>query len=185
MATKTIKITDDRQGATFRTGINGKLFDLPLNTPLEVDEAMCDHLDAIGCRFDEVEAKRAGSSKEGSGDDLVRPIGPHDVIAAGTAVKSLNQRPLMGDQPGDVTAGGVRYDTGKPHGGSITDDAEVSDIRVAAERRAPKDASVAEKAGEGEQGEPKSDPQPVKPSHKQTAEEKKAAKAEAKADDAK
>lgn len=34
---------------------------------------------------------------------------------------------------------------------------------------------MAELAGEGEQGTPKADPQDVKPSHKATAEEKKAA----------
>lgn len=168
--TKTIKITDDRQGATFRTGINGKLFDLPTNQELNVDEALVEHLEGIGARFEEVEdAKRASSSKEGSVDELARPIGPHDVIAAGTKPKSLDNSASNGDQPGDVTAGGVQMDSGYSQGNSIKEDAEVSDTRVAAERRAPKDASVAELAGEGEQGTEKSDPQSVEPSHKDTS----------------
>lgn len=183
MATKTIKITDDRQGGTYRTGVNGRIFDLPLNTELTVDEALADHLKGIGCRFDEVEAKRASSSKEGSGEELVRPIGPHDVIAAGTVVKSLGDRPLAGDQPGDVTEGGVRFPAGAAdtHGSAILEDAEASNLRVAAERSAPKDASVAEKAGEGEGGTPKAEAQAVEPSHEETKEERKAAKATRKA----
>ena len=181
MGTKTIKVTDDRFGATFRTGVNGKMFDLPLNQELTVDDAFVAHLEGIGARFDEVDAKRASSSKEGSVDDLVRPVGPHDVISAGTAVKSLGDRPLAGDQPGDVTAGGVRYDGDtSAKGSSLLEDAKASDKRVAAERRAPKDASVAELAGEGEGGTPKAKAQPVEPSHVATAEEKAEAKAEAK-----
>jgi hypothetical protein len=174
MATKTIKITDDRYGATYRTGVNGKIFDLPLNTELNVDEAFVAHLTDVGARFDEVDAKRASSSKEGSVDDLVRPVGPHDVISAGTAVKSLNDRPLAGDQPGDVTSAGaeVAYDNGSVEaskGSSLLEDAAASDKRVAAERRAPKDASVAELAGEGEGGTPVAKAQSPEPSHKDTA----------------
>lgn len=156
----TIKITDDRQGATFRTGVNGRLFDLPINTEIPVSDAMCDHLKGIGVRFEEVDAKRASSSKEGSGEGLARAIGPHDVISAGNAIKSLNDGNRLsgapaGDQPGDVTSEGaaVRFTDGeRPHGDMIEEDAKVSDIRVAAERQADKDAPVAEKAGEGEGG---------------------------------
>jgi hypothetical protein len=177
MATKTIKVTDDRQGATFRTGVNGRFFDLPLNQEIAVDPSLVDHLTSIGCRFEEVDAKRASSSKEGSGDGLA-PTGPHDVRAPGTDAKSLNDRPLAGDQPGDVTEGGVQYgSTGAGFGGSIEEDAKVSDIRVAAERKAADDAPVAEKAGEGEQGTPTAKPQSVKPSHKETDAERKAKKA--------
>lgn len=186
MGTRTIKITDDRQGQTYRTGINGKLFDLPLNTELTVDDEMVAHLEGVGVRFDEVDTKRASSSKEGSVDDLVRPVGPHDVISAGTAVKSLGDRPLAGDQPGDVTAGGVSYGgTGPAHGSSVLEDAKAADARVAAERSAKKDASVAELAGEGEGGTPKAKAQATAPSHVETAEEKAAAKAEAKREPAK
>lgn len=175
MATRTIKITDNRQGATFRTGVNGKMFDLPLNTELTVEDALAEHLEGIGVRFDEVETKRASSSKEGSVDELARPIGPHDVIAPGVAAKSLNDRPLAGDQPGDVTSGGVRYDEGQARFGSvIKDDAKAADLRVAAERRAPKGASIAELAGEGEQGTKKAQAQASEPSHKETAAERKA-----------
>lgn len=167
MATKTIKITDDRQGNTFRTGVNGRLFDLPIKQEIKVDAALCEHLEGIGVRFDEVDGKGAGSAKEGSGDGLA-PIGPHDVRAPGTDAKSLNDRPLAGDQPGDVTAsGGVAYTPdGTWPGSNITDDAAVSDIRVAAERGAKDDASVAELAGEGEQGKAKSKPQTGGASHK-------------------
>lgn len=169
----TIKITDNRQGATFRTGINGRMFDLPINQEITVSDAMVDHLRTNGVRFDETDTQRANASKEGSVDALARPIGPHDVIASGTAVKSLNDRPLAGDQPGDVTGGGtsadVRFnDKAELHGDMIEEDAEASDIRVAAERTAPKDASVAEKAGEGEGGTPKAQTQGVEPTHKDT-----------------
>ncbi len=174
----TIKITDTRQGATFRTGVNGRLFDLPLNTEVNVSDAMADHLRGIGCRFDEVDAKRASSSKEGSGEGLARAIGPHDVRFPGTEAKSASNevRPSgapAGDQPGDVTTNGATVSIVNPdeeiHGDHIEEDAEVSNIRVAAERTAPKDASVAERAGEGEGGTDKADPQDVKPTHKDTA----------------
>lgn len=183
----TIKITDDRQGATYRTGVNGRLFDLPLNQELNVDDALVDHLKGIGARFDEVDAKRAGSSKEGSGDDLVRAIGPHDVVHAGTVAKGLNDRPLLaGDQPGDVTeSGGVAYSSGLATGGNIRDDAEISDIRVAAERKAPQRAPAAEIAGEGEGGTPTAEGQGFEPTHKYSAEEKKAGADKAKAAKAK
>lgn len=175
----TIKITDDRQGATFRTGINGRIFDLPINTEVKVSDSMADHLRTVGCRFDEVDAKRASSSKEGSGEGLVRVIGPHDVQFPGTAAKSVDDGIGNGDQPGDVTSAGatVQYaDTDLSHGDFIEDDAKVSNLRVAAERTADKDASVAEKMGEGEGGTDKADPQAVKPSHKDTSTAKKSSK---------
>lgn len=169
----TIKITDDRQGRTFRTGVNGRLFDLPLNQELAVSDAMVEHLRGIGVRFDEVETKRAGSSKEGSGEGLARAIGPHDVEFPGTVAKGADDRALAGDQPGDVTTLGAGVSVVNPDedivGDHIKDDAEVSDIRVAAERVAPRDAPVAELAGEGEGGTKEADPQPVEPSHKDTS----------------
>src|SRR5687767_15937701 len=125
MATKRIKITDDRQGATFRTGINGRMWDFPLNQEIAAEEVLIDHLRTIGCRFEEVDS-RASSSKEGSGGGLA-PLGPHDVRAPGTDAKSLGDRPLAGDQPGDVTeSGGVRFAEGA--GPSVEDDARISDI---------------------------------------------------------
>jgi hypothetical protein len=172
----TIKITDDRQGATFRTGINGRLFDLPINQELNVSDAMVEHLRGTGVRFDKVDAKRASSSKEGSVEGLARPIGPHDVEFPGTAAKGADAGPRpsgaeAGDQPGDVTTAGAEVqhtDGERPHGDMIEEDAKVSDIRVAAERTAAKDAPVAEKAGEGEGGTDKASPQDVTPSHKDT-----------------
>lgn len=184
MATKTIKITDDRQGASFRTGLNGRYYDLPINQEVTVDEVLVDHLKSVGARFEEVDAKRASSSKEGSGDGLA-PIGPHDVRAPGTDAKSLNDRPLAGDQPGDVTGGGVAYGQGTVHGHTIEDDAKASDLRVAAERTTKPDASVAERAGEGEGGTPKAKAQSVEPSHKETPAERKANRSAGKAGEAK
>jgi hypothetical protein len=172
-----IKITDDRQGRSFRTGVNGRFYDLGINREIEVDDGMIDHLKGLGVSFEEIEgSKGASASKEGSGEGLA-PIGPHDVRAPALDPRSLDERPLAGDQPGDVTAsGGVRFTATGNEGPTIEDDARISDIRVAAERRAPKDASVAEVAGEGESGTDETKaPQPVAPSHKETAAEKKAA----------
>jgi hypothetical protein len=154
-----IKVTDSRQGRTFRTGINGRFYDIPLNTELEVEDEMVEHLEGLGVAFDEVEGKSKGSSasKEGSVDVLAPvALGPNDVVAPATAPRSLNEAGRLspaGDQPGDVTAaGGLRNSTGKGSSPSIAEDAEVSDIRVAAERQTKADAPVAEKAGEGEGG---------------------------------
>jgi hypothetical protein len=168
----TIKITDDRQGRTFRTGVNGKLFDLAINQEINVTDEMVDHLRGIGVRFDEVDTKRANSSEEGSGEGLVRAIGPHDVSFPGTAAKSADDRIMAGDQPGDVTTAGATVafsDAQAPEGDNIKDHAEAANKRVAAERVAPKDAPVAELAGEGEGGTKKADAQPVEPTHKEAA----------------
>ncbi len=179
-----IKITDTSQGRSFRTGINGRFYDLGVNREIEVDDLMLDHLTGLGVPFDEIEgaSKRAGSSDEGSEEGLA-PTGPHDVIAPAMDPRTVGDRVaaggIAGDQPGDVTAGGVKFSGGG--GTSIKEDAEVSDIRVAAERRSDKEASVAERAGEGESGTKATDaPQPVEPSHKETAAEKASAPAPAK-----
>ncbi len=181
MATKTIKITDDRQGNTYRTGVNGRMFDLPLNEEFEVDEALVEHLEGIGCRFEEVEAKRAGSSKEGSVEGSARELSRNEADMAGTRNKTLNQSANAGDQPGDLTAAGGGGPGSGTDGGvlgkNVAADAKVSDIRVAAERATAHDAPAAEIAGEGESGAPKAKPQTGGPSHKATAEEKAADKA--------
>lgn len=167
-----IKITDDRQGRSFRTGVNGRFYDFPLNTEQNVDDEMLQHLKDLGVAFDEVSSKGA-ASKEGS--DGAAPIGDHDVLMSGTVAKSLGERPLMGDQPGDLTSsGGVRFaSTGA--GPSIADDAAVSDIRVASERATPPDAAIADIAGEGEGGTTKT-PAPKAALHKDTDAGKKSAK---------
>lgn len=160
----TIKITDDRQGRSFRTGVNGKFFDLPVNQETQVDDLLLDHLRTLGVAFDEVASERGAGSKEGSVD--LAPIGPHDVSFPGTATKSLNTSPTSGDQPGDVVEGGVAF--GGTIGQTIEDAARISDIRVAAERRSATDGSVsvAELAGEGELGTKATEPaQGIEPSH--------------------
>lgn len=174
-----IKVTDDRQGRSFRTGINGRFYDIPINQEIEVEDEMVDHLKGLGVSLDEVSSKGSSASKEGSVDVLAPAgLGANDVRAPGTDTRSLNEpgRLLPGDQPGDVTAsGGVRNSTGQGHSVSIADDARVSDIRVSAERTADKDAPVAERAGEGEGGTKKA-PVPKAAPHKETAEEKAAKK---------
>jgi hypothetical protein len=181
-----IKVTDTSQGRSFRTGVNGRFYDLPVGVEQNVDDALLDHLEGLGVAFETIEgpSKRASSSKEGSEDGLA-PIGPHDVLAPAMVPRVLGEREsfkngsIPGDQPGDLTAGGVKFSGGA--GTSIVEDAEVSDIRVAAERSAPEDASVARIAGEGEGGTKSVDaPQPVAPSHKETAAEKKSKAAAAK-----
>lgn len=165
MATTKIKITDDRQGRTFRTGVNGRFYDLPVNQEVEVDSGLIDHLKGLGVAFEDDASKRASRSLEGSGEGLA-PIGPHSVRAPAMDAKSLGDRPLAGDQPGDVTAsGGVSF--GTVGGLSIEEAARISDIRVAAERSVDKDAPAAARAGEGELGTDKVKPaQGVKPTHK-------------------
>ncbi len=161
-----IKITDDRQGRTFRTGINGMQYDIPVGSEQEVDDGLIDHLKGLGVAFDEIEtSRRASSSKEGSEGELA-PVGPHDVRAPAMDAKSLGDRPLAGDQPGDVTAsGGVGF--GLEGKLSIEDRAKISDTRVAAERSTKADVSAAELAGEGELGTDATKPaQGVQPTHK-------------------
>lgn len=104
-----IKVTDNRHGNSFRTGINGRIYDIPLNQEFEVEDGLVDHLKGLGVAFEEVSSKGASSSKEGSGEVLA----PTSALAAGGVrapamdAKSVGQRPLMGDQPGDpVEAGG-------------------------------------------------------------------------------
>lgn len=181
-----IKVTDSRQGRSFRTGINGRFYDIPLNQELEVEDEMVEHLKGLGVAFDEIEGKSKGASasKEGSVDVLApAALGAADVLAPADAPRSQNEPWRLspqGDQPGDVTpAGGQKVSTGQGHSVSIADDAKISDIRVAAERSADKEASVAELAGEGEGGTPKAEvPSPAP--HKETAEEKAAKKDAAK-----
>lgn len=172
----TIKVNDGRQGGSFRTGINGRMYDLPVGKEQEVDDLLVDHLRGLGVDFEEVEqSKGARSSKEGSEEGLA-PIGPHDVRMAGTETKSLDDRPQAGDQPGDVTeSGGVGFQS--IGGQSIEDATRISDIRVAAERVTTKDDSVALRAGEGELGtEATEPPQGIKPTHVESDEEKRASK---------
>ncbi len=167
----TIKITDESQGRTFRTGVNGKMFDLPVGEEVNVDDALVDHLEGLGVSFDECEgsSKGARASKEGSEDELA-PTGPHDVRFPGTRVKSVDNS--GGDQPGDVTAGGVGMGGGGSHGSSIKEDAEISDIRVAAERMTTERDAVAKRMGEGEQGTDTPDTQGVEPTHKDESDSK-------------
>lgn len=177
-----IKVTDSRQGRSFRTGINGRFYDIPLNQELEVEDEMVEHLKGLGVAFDEVEGSSKGSSasKEGSMDVLAPAgLGSADVRTPATDPRSQSDARLspQGDQPGDVTPGGsLRNSTGQGHSVSIADDAKISDIRVAAERSADKEASIAEIAGEGEGGTPEAKV-PAPAPHKETAEEKAAAKA--------
>jgi hypothetical protein len=174
-----IKVTDSRQGRTFRTGINGRFYDIPLNTDIEVEDEMVEHLKGLGVAFDEVSTKGSSASKEGSVDVLApAALGPNDVIAPADAPRSQDDPSRLspqGDQPGDVTAaGGLRTSTGQGSSPSIAEDAKVSDIRVAAERQTKADAPVAEKAGEGEGGtDAASVPKPAPQKAAKTAPKKK------------
>lgn len=155
---KTVRVTDDRQGQMFRMGINGRFFNFPRNAPVEVEDVVVDNLRSLGVAFEEVSSKGAGrSSKEGSVEGGPVPTGPHDVISAGTMPKSLNEPGRLspaGDQPGDLTDAGaeLKYSNAGGTGRSVEKDAEISDIRVAAERQTKADAPAAERAGEGEGG---------------------------------
>jgi hypothetical protein len=161
---KLIKITDNRYGESLRTGINGLLYDIPVNTEVKVEDALAEHLRGLGVAFDEPRAssKGASGSEEGSGDQLA-PIalgfgGSSTVEAPAMRPKSVGQ---SGTQPGAVTsAGGGEEDeeaegrTGAGQQDVIEAQSAVSDVRVKGERRSDQFASVAEIAGEGESGEP-------------------------------
>ena len=153
MATKTqtIKINKDRHGPTLRGGINGRMFAIPTGVDYEAEEALVEHLRNSGVSFEEV-ASEGGKSKEGSGDLPPEDTKPHMLP------QSLDD--TGGDQPGDVTTGSGAGG-GKEATATFAEDAEISDVRVAAERRTPIDSSrvsPAELAGEGEQGTPKPKP---------------------------
>ena len=157
-----IKITDDRYGESFRTGVNGLLYDIPLNTPVNVEDVLADHIKGLGVACEDAEAPEgARGSKEGSGDVLA-PIAV-GMASGGGAVeqpamrtKSLNSG--SGSQPGDVTGSAASGDEEEaeakeaPSQNQIEERSAVSDVRVQGERRSGRDASVAEIAGEGEQG---------------------------------
>jgi hypothetical protein len=159
---KLIKITDNRYGESLRTGINGLLYDIPVNSEVKVEDALAEHLRGLGVAFDEPRAssKGASGSEEGSGDQLA-PIalgfgGGAGVEAPAMRPKSLNNS--GGTQPGDVTGsaaseGDEREGREAPVPQDVIEaNAAVSDIRVKGERRSLQFASVAEIAGEGEQG---------------------------------
>lgn len=153
MATKTqtIKINADRHGPTLRGGINGRTFAIPTGVEYPAEDALVEHLRNSGVSFEEV-ASEGGKSKEGSGDLPPEDAKPHMLP------KSLDDS--GGGQPGDVTAATGNPDA-KEVNATFAEDAEISDVRVAAERRTPIDignVSPAELAGEGEQGTPKPKP---------------------------
>lgn len=170
-----IKVTDERHGRTLRTGVNGRIFEIPVGSEQEVDDGLVDHLRGLGVRFEEVEDNSRGAGSAQGSEAGPALASPHDVRAPAMDAKSLDNSRYNGDQPGDVTSsGGVAGASGQRQ--SIEDAARISDIRVAAERRSADDAPAAELAGEGEQGLPEADPQPVEPSHQETDEEKEARK---------
>lgn len=152
-----IKITDSRHTRTFRTGINGRYFEIPVNREIEVEDGMVDHLEGLGVAFDEVSSKGASGSKEGSVEKLApMGVGNNSVIAPANDPRTVDEaaagRVLPGDQPGDAIAAGDGGMTAEAAENIIAEDARISDIRVAAERQTKKDAPAAEKAGEGEGG---------------------------------
>jgi hypothetical protein len=161
MATN-IKITDNRYGESFRTGVNGLLYDIPVNQEVLVEDALAEHIRGLGVAFDQPRpaSKGASGSEEGSGDQLA-PLGRS--FGGASLVEAPAMRPQSldnsgGTQPGDVTGSAVPEDEdvmtpyAEPSPNVIEENSEVSDIRVAGERRAHQQASVAEIAGEGEGG---------------------------------
>lgn len=161
---KNIRITDNRYGDSFRTGINGLLYDIPLNQDVLVEDALADHIRGLGVAFEEPrsrDAKGASGSEEGSKDQLApigRSFGGASLVEA-PAMRSQSLDNSGGTQPGDVTGSATAEDEdvldpreGEPVVNPIEVAAEVSDVRVAGERRAHQQASVAEIAGEGEGG---------------------------------
>jgi hypothetical protein len=162
MATN-IKITDNRYGDSFRTGVNGLLYDIPVNREVLVEDALADHIRGLGVAFEQPRpaSKGASGSEEGSGDQLA-PIGR--AFGGASYVEAPAMRPQSldnngGGQPGDVTGSAVPADDedeltpyAEPSPNVIEENAEVSDVRVKGERRAHQQASVAEIAGEGEGG---------------------------------
>jgi len=163
MATN-IKITDNRYGESFRTGVNGLLYDIPVNQEVLVEDALAEHIRGLGVAFDQPRpaSKGASGSEEGSGDQLAplgRSFGGASLVEA-PAMKTKSLDNSGGTQPGDVTGAVVAEGEDEPELtplaepslNSIEESAEVSDIRVAGERRAHQQASVAEIAGEGEGG---------------------------------
>lgn len=151
MATKTqtIKIDRDRHGPTLRGGVNGRIFEIPTDSNYEATELLVEHLRNSGVSFETVDG---AGSKEGSGDPAPNPAKPH------MAAKSLDNS--GGDQPGDVTDGPAGAPRPAADLSLVEEDARISDIRVAAERRTKDDASPAELAGEGEGGTPKVEANP-------------------------
>lgn len=150
-----IKVTDSRHTRTFRTGVNGRFFEIPLNQEIEVEDAVVEHLKGLDVAFEEVSSKGASGSKEGSVEKLApMNVTNSGVIAPANEPRRVGEsgRLLPGDQPGDAIAAGQVGEGGEPIDNIVEEDAKVSDIRVAAERQTKIDAPVAEKAGEGEGG---------------------------------
>jgi len=162
MATN-IKITDNRYGDSFRTGVNGLLYDIPVNREVLVEDALADHIRGLGVAFEEPRPASKGDSgsEEGSGDQLSplgRSFGGASLVEA-PAMRTQTLDNNGGTQPGDVTGAVVAEGEdpeltplAEPSLNTIEESAEISDIRVAGERRAHQQASVAEIAGEGEGG---------------------------------
>jgi hypothetical protein len=170
MATN-IKITDNRYGDSFRTGVNGLMYDIPLNTEVLVEDALADHIRGLGVAFEEPRARGAKGEEGGAeakgevGDaakDVLRPVatgygGGSAVEAPAMKPKSLNSG--SGSQPGDVTGSaapaddeGESREVAAPLEDIIAVNSAVSDVRVKGERRTHQQGSVAEIAGEGEGG---------------------------------
>lgn len=61
-----IKIKDDRHGRFFRTGVNGRVFMLPVDKDIEVDDSLLDHLKGMDVDLEEASTRAGSSSKEGS-----------------------------------------------------------------------------------------------------------------------
>jgi hypothetical protein len=161
---KLIKITDTRYGESFRTGINGILYDVPVETEVNVEDALADHIRGLGVAFDEPRPGKGASGSEEGSVDVLAPVslgfgGTSTVEAPAMKPKSLGSG--FGTQPGDVTGSPPSDDEEEPatkdaaqQQDVIEAHAVVSDTRVKAERRSDRLASVAEIAGEGESGSP-------------------------------
>lgn len=67
---KNIKITDDRYGGVFNTGLNGRIEKIPHNTEIEAGKDLRDHLDELGVAFEVVSG---AGSEEGSGEPAPTP----------------------------------------------------------------------------------------------------------------
>lgn len=139
--TVTIKINRDRHGPTLRAGVNGRRFLITTGQNYEADPLLVESLRNSGVSFEEV--SEGAASKEGSGG-----AAPEDTPPA-MLPRTLDDS--RGDQPGDVTTA-TSNATDASGRLSLEELARISDIRVAAERRVERDASIAARAGEGEGG---------------------------------
>lgn len=148
---KVIKIDKGIHGNRIPVGINGRITYITAGEDTPVEDEVFEHLSNSGVSFTEV------SDGAGSAGGVRSEPAPEDTPPA-MLPRTLDNS--GGDQPGDVT-GSLRPapERNEPKGdNSIAAAAEVSDIRVRAERAAKADASTAEKAGEGEAGTPVVDP---------------------------